>query len=199
MSFFSRLFGSVASAVIRPLKIQDPTIGFLNLCGDSATRLLESDKQALGPLFRKVRVSESLPPPQCDVLFIYCRLSPEADASDAIYSPRDLIKSARAYVAVFAMENDPNAYIRRIGKRTDWPANIVMVLNRNGDKFAAFFQQLFTAMFDGLPMPMAWVQLAPQGRSPKHADNPSSIYVAEAGNVMFTRTSNHRWSGDDVK
>jgi len=199
VSLFSKLFGGIASAVTatltRPLRIQDPSIGFLNLCGESGARLLEADKQALGPLFSQVRVSDSLPPPQCEVLFIYCRLSPQADASDPISSPRGVIKSARAYIAVFALENDPNAYIQRMGKRTDWGANIVMVTNRNGDRFAAFFQQLFTAMFKGQTMPMAWVQIAPQGPSLKHAENPSSIFAAEAGHVTFARTSNNRWRG----
>src|SRR5262249_36578792 len=159
MSLFSKLFGGGGSAatttVRRPLKIQDPTVGFLNLSGEAGARLLEADKQALGPLFGQVRVSDSLPPPQCEVLFIYSRLSPQADASDPIGSPRDLIKSAHAYIAVFASENDPNAYIKRMGKRGEWGANLVMVINRNGDKFAPFFERLFTSMFEGQTMPMA--------------------------------------------
>jgi len=193
MSLFSKLFRSRARAVTttvnRPLTIHDPTIGFLNLLGADGTGLLEADKGALGPLFSHVKVSDSLPAPECDVLFIYCRLSPESDASDPVASPRDLIKSARAYVAVFASENDPDAYIRRMGRRSDWGANIVMVLKRNGDSFAAFFQQLFTAMFEGQTMPTAWVRLAPQGPATRHAENPSSIFAAEAGHLRFTRTA----------
>jgi hypothetical protein len=199
MGLLAKLFGkrasSVRTTVNRPLKIHDPTIGFLNLCGDVGTRLLEADKSALGPLFSQIKVSDELPSPQCDVLFIYCRLSSRPDASETIASPRDLIKSARAYIAVFASENDSTAYITRMGKRTDWGANIVMVLNRNGDKFAAFFLRLFTSMFEGQSMPMAWVQLAPQGPSPKGAENPSSIFAAEAGHVTFTRTDNNPWRG----
>jgi hypothetical protein len=195
MNFLSKLFGgralTVRTTVNRPLRIQDPTIGFLNLCGESGARLLEADKQALGPLFGQTKVSDTLPPPQCQVLFIYCKLSPEADASDQIASPRDLIKSAHAYIAVFAFENGGNAYIKRMGKRADWGANIVMVLNRNGDKFAVFFKHLFAAMFEGQTMPVAWVQLAPQGPSPKHDDMPSSIFAAEAGHVTFSRTGNN--------
>jgi hypothetical protein len=112
-----------------------------------------------------------------------------------IASPRDLIKAAHAYIAVFASENDSNAYIKRMGRRTDWGANVVMVLDRNGDKFAAFFQKLFTEMFEGQTMPIAWVGLAPQGHSPRHADNPSSIFAAEAGHVTFNRTANNSWKG----
>jgi hypothetical protein len=194
MSLLSKLFGSrtssVRTTVNRPLKIHDPTIGFLNLRGEVGAQLLEADKLALGPLFSRTQVSDRLPPPQCDVLFIYCGLSPQLGASEPIASPRNLIKAARAYIAVFASENDSNAYINHMGKRTDWGANIVMVLSRNGDKFATFFQHLFAAMFEGQSMPLAWVQLAPQGPSPKHDENPSSIFAAEAGHVTFTRTAN---------
>src|SRR5215469_16245809 len=102
MSLLSKLFGSrtssVRTTVTQPLKIHDPTIGFLNLCGEAGAGLLEADKQALGPLFSQTKVSDRLPPPPCDVLFIYCTLRPEADALDPIASPRDLIKAARAYV-----------------------------------------------------------------------------------------------------
>jgi hypothetical protein len=199
MGLLSKLFGSptrsVRTTVNRPLEIQDPTIGFLNLCGEDGVPLLEDDKRALGPLFSQTKVSDRLPPPQCDVLFIYCTLNLEAGVSDPIASPRSLIKAACAYIAVFASENDGKAYIARMGKRTDWGANIVMVLNRNGDKFAAFFQHLFAAMFEGQSMPMAWVQLAPQGPSPKHDEMPSSIFAAEAGHVTFARTANNRWRG----
>jgi hypothetical protein len=143
----------------------------------------------------KRRSVTGFPHQGCDVLFIYCNLRPEADASDPIASPRNLIKAARAYIAVFASENDPKAYVERMGKRTDWGANIVVVLNRNGDKFAPFFQHLFTAMFEGQSMPMAWVQLAPQGPSPRQDENPGSIFAAEAGHVTFARSANDRWRG----
>jgi len=199
VGLLSKLFGSptrsVRTTINRPLEIQDPTIGFLNLCGEPGLLLLEADKQALAPLFSQTKVSDKLPPPQCDVLFIYCNLNLEAGASDPIASPRSLIKEARAYIAVFASENGAKAYMARMGKRTDWGANIVMVLNRNGEKFAAFFQQLFTAMFEGQSMPMTWVQLATQGSSPKHDENPGSIFAAAAGHVTFARTSNNRWRG----
>jgi hypothetical protein len=192
-NLLSKLFGSRTSSVrttlAKPLKIQDPTIGFLNLGGETGAGLLEADRQALGPLFREAKARDRLPPPLCDVLFIYCNFSPQGTSSEAVASPRDLIKAAHAYIAVFASENDGDAYIKRMGKRSEWGANIVMVLNRNGDKFTAFFQRLFTAMFEGQTMPMAWVQLAPQGPSPKHAENPSSIFAAEAGHITFTRTA----------
>lgn len=199
MNLLTKLFGiraqAVRTAVDRPLKVHDPSIGFLNLCGEAGAQLLETDKRTLGPLFCQTKVRDGLPPPQCDVLFIYCDLSPKGHISEPVALPRDLIKSARAYIAVFASENDPNAYINRMGKRTDWGANIVMVLNRNGDRFAAFFQHLFTAMFAGQSMPMAWVQLVPQGPSPKHNETPTSIFAAEAGHVTFIRTANNRLGG----
>jgi hypothetical protein len=67
------------------------------------------------------------------------QVEPRPDASESIASPHDLIKSARAYIAVFASENESKAYIHCMGKRADWGANIVMVPNCKDDKFAAFF------------------------------------------------------------
>lgn len=199
MSLLSKLFGartsSVRTTVNRPLRLSEPTIGFLNLSGTAAAQLLEADSRALGSLFSQTRVSDTLPPPQCDVLFIYCSLNPQGNATDATLSPRNLIKAARAYIAVFASENDPNAYIKCMRKRTDWGANIVMVVNRNGEKFAQFFTRLFTAMYEGQTMPMAWIQLAPQGPSPKHDENPSSIFSAEAGHITFARSADNTSRG----
>jgi len=191
MSLLSKLLGrrswSVHTTLDRPLEIHGPTIGFLNLSGAAGARLLEADKCALGPLFSETRVSNGLPPPHCDVLFIYWKLNPEADAPGLAVFPRDVIRAAHAYIAVFALENDSKVYIEHIGKRSDWGANIVMVLDRNGDKFAGFFARLFAAMFENQSMLMAWIQLAPQGPSPKHAEMPSSILTAEAGHITFNR------------
>jgi hypothetical protein len=202
MGLFSKFFGSglrtIPTTLADPLNLQNPTFGFLNLAGEVGAGLLAADQRALGPLFSHSKVSQQLPPPQCEVLFVYVRLSPEGDPSEASTSPRSLIKAAHAYVAVFALENDGNTYVKRMGKRSDWGANIVMILNRNGDKFAMFFRHLFEAMFEGQTMPMAWVQLAPQGPSPKHAENPSSIFAAEAGHIRFTRTADPRGGGLDA-
>jgi hypothetical protein len=69
--------------------------------------------------------------------------------------------------------------------RSGHPAvNLVIVINRNGQAFSRFFKSLFEDMWAGIPMPLAWVKLAPQGPN-QRADIPGSICVMEAGQVVF--------------
>jgi hypothetical protein len=190
MGFLSKLFGgetsTVTTTVGRPLEIHDPVIGFLNLLGPAGSQLSDADQHVFGPLFKHIQVSDKLPP-RCEVLFIYCNVKAQGDASTPLSTPRDLIKAAGAYIAVFASENDSNAYIKCVGKRTDWGANIVMVLERNSDKFALFFSRLFAEMFEGRSMLLAWGDLAPQGPSAKHGDLPRTVLAAEVGHITFQR------------
>jgi hypothetical protein len=65
----------------------------------------------------------------------------------------------------------------------------VMCLDRRGDRFARFFCEFFSAMFDGTPMPVAWVNLAPQRPGEDHVDGPESIMSAEAGQIVFARSA----------
>jgi hypothetical protein len=65
-------------------------------------------------------------------------------------------------------------------------ANLVMTLDRKGGAFPGFFRRLFSAMFEGASMPVAWARLAPQ-HAPAHADAPETIFAAERGQVTFAR------------
>jgi hypothetical protein len=123
--------------------------------------------------------------PRCDVLFLYCSLDAQGNIVDSPNTIRGLIKDAGAYVAVVASENKPDSYIKGMGSRNDWHANIALVIDRKADKFAIFFRHLFEAMFNGQSMLMAWVELAPQIPSHDHPDAPGTIMVAEAGHVTF--------------
>jgi len=98
---------------------------------------------------------------------------------------RELVKSAGAHVAVIASENSADAYIKGVGRRTDWSANIAMIVNRKDDRFALFFYRLFEEMFKGRSMLMVWAELAPQIPGRAHTEVPDSIMTAEAGHVTF--------------
>jgi hypothetical protein len=188
MNFLSRIFSrSRPSSVQRttasqPLRIANPAIGFLNHAGAAGALLSQADQRVLVPLFKELRTSEDLPP-RCDVLFLYRNINPEGSTSTP--AVRELIKSAGARVAVIASENSADAYIKSVGRRTDWFANIVMVVNRKDDKFGLFFQRLFAEMFKGRSMLMVWAELAPQIPGRTHADVPDSIMAAEAGHITF--------------
>jgi len=164
------------------LRIEKPTIGFLNHAGAAGALLSQADQRVLSSLFKEVRTSEDLPP-RCDVLFLYSTVNVQGPISTPAI--RELIKSAGAYVAVIASENGADAYIKSVGRHTDWSANIVMIVNRKDDKFALFFHRLFAEMFKGRSMLMVWAELAPQIPGSAHSDVPDSIMAAEAGHITF--------------
>lgn len=60
-----------------------------------------------------------------------------------------MIKNAGAYVAVVAAENPPEAYVKGMGHKGDWSANIVMTIDRRGLKFSEFFARLFESCSTG--------------------------------------------------
>jgi hypothetical protein len=188
MTFLSRLFfrdrqsSFQRTTADRPLRIANPVIGFLNHAGTAGALLSEADQRVLSPLFKVLRTSEDLTP-RCDVLFLYRNINPEGPTSAPAI--RELIKSAGAYVAVIASDNSAEAYIKSVGRRTDWFANIAMIVDRKDDKFALFFYRLFEEMFKGRSMLMVWAELAPQIPGRTHTDVPDSIMAAEAGHITF--------------
>jgi hypothetical protein len=188
MTFLSRLFShgdkssSRRTTADRPLRIANPAIGFLNRAGDAGALLSRADQRVLSPLFKVLVTSEDLPP-RCDVLFLYYTIDLEAPASAPTI--RELIKSAGACIAVIASENSADAYIKSVGRRTDWFANIAMIVNRKNDNLALFFHRLFEEMFKGRSMLIIWAELAPQIPGRTHTDVPDSIMAAEAGHVTF--------------
>jgi hypothetical protein len=192
MTFLSRLFSRGGKSSFqrttadRPLRIASPVIGFLNHAGAVGELLSQADQRVLSPLFKVVKTSEDLPP-RCDVLFLYCTINVEGPMSAPAI--RELVKSAGAYVAVIASENSAEAYIKSVGRRTDWFANIAMIVDRKDDKFALFFYRLFAEMFKGRSMLMVWAELAPQIPGGTHADVPDSIMAAEAGHITFQENS----------
>ncbi|MEA5115289.1 MAG: hypothetical protein VB050_14810 [Geobacteraceae bacterium] len=192
MGFLSNLFGGKKTEVRKtthehPFHIENPTIGFLNLLGKDAAEVVAADTASLSPLFQDYRVSTDLPP-RCQVLFIYCDIGSTGRIVGANKTLRELIKDAGAYVAVVASENDTEAYIKAMEGRNDWNANIVLSMDRNGEKFAEFFSKLFSAMFKGTSMLIAWVELVPQIPGYDHPDAPGTIMAAEAGHIVFKRS-----------
>jgi len=191
MGFLSKLLSSPTTKVVkttadRPHRISNPTIGFLNLQGATGMALAHSDRSVLGPLFGQVRESTS-EVPRCEVLFIYCTIHPDGTVVGSLQPIREVIKKAGAYVAVLAAENSPEAYVKGMGQKGDWFANIVMTIDRKGAKFSEFFARLFEAMFKRRSMLLTWVQLVPQIPGRDHPDAPSTIMAAEAGHLTFER------------
>jgi hypothetical protein len=187
MGFLSSLFGAnrtQSTTADNPLRLKDPTVGFLNLMGETGAEFIESDAYILSPLFGRTLKSSSTVP-LCEVLFIYCELDSDGRIKGHGGMATDLIKSARAYVAVFASANSADSYIKAVKPRKDWQANVTMVLDRRGDKLALFFQKIFTGMFAGRSMLSLWVEFSPQGQGPWQAESPGTILAAMAGHITF--------------
>ena len=172
-----------------PYIIPKPKLGMWNLIGDAGAALLAQDQADLGPLFANSVQVGTQSVPRCNVLFLYCALDASTRVAGQSFSMRDVIKAARAHIAVLAADI-PTAVLssREFGQslsaRNDWPANIVITLNRNGEHFGRFFKELFSQMQAGVTMPMAWVTLAPQGPV-QRKDIPGSICLMEAGHIAF--------------
>ena len=168
----------------RPLVINSPRLGILNLKGEAAEQLITADVDALMPVMGSpVRGSASAP--FCDVLFIYCDIAPDGRISNFSGTLRDLIQTLRAPLVVVASENSGDAYISATKGQRHGRANLVMTLSRRGGAFPAFFARIFAEMKRGVSMPVAWARLAPQGPVKEHENLPSTIFACEAGQMVF--------------
>ncbi len=99
------------------------------------------------------------------------------------------LSRAGAKLIVFASENSVESYIAAFPakQRTGFvEPNLVLTLERKGEKFVSFFGSLFKLMAKGLTMPLAWVKLAPQGGDgPKMQELPETIFEANLGQIKF--------------
>lgn len=173
----------------KPPVIDQPKIAFLNLAGASCATMAAEDCAVIGELFgRNVQVATVSVP--CDVLFFYCRFEPSGKIVGQQASLRSLIRDSTARVVVVASEVpadflfNPEFRAAAFGKGDNPPVNLVITGNRNGTNFGRFFRSLFGMMWKGVSMPMAWVELAPQG--PVQPDNiPGTVCILEAGQIAF--------------
>lgn len=161
-------------------RIEDPTIGFLNLAGEGALGLMEEDKNHLEDLFFSVSVRSS-DPPRCNVLFLYCDL--KANETNPLWL-LEIARSSGAVIIIIANEND-SEYCLKITNKAAKGVNLVMTLDRKGTCFAKFFRKIFELMLNGATMPTAWAQLAPQYPKDSHQGCPETFFFCGAGQIAF--------------
>jgi ribosomal protein L30E len=184
-----------AEIATQPPVIDLPKIAFLNLAGTSCATIVAEDRAVIGELFgRNVQVT-TVPIP-CDVLFLYCSFDPSGRIVGQQETVRSLIRDSEARVAVIASQVPTDLLSNRefqaaLAEGDNPPVNLVMTLNRNGENFGGFFKSLFQMMWTGVPMPMAWVQLAPQGPNQRD-DIPGTICLMEAGQIAFATGARSR-------
>jgi hypothetical protein len=189
VSILSKLFGretttkTIKTTASAPYRISKPVAGFFCVTPELQP-LMEADKTALGHLFHETR-SSTTEITRCHILFLYCTVSADGALPGLQTRIRDLVKAAGACIAIVASENAGDNYMHALNPKNDWPANIVLVVDRRGAVFTTFFQKLFEAMIGGTSMLMAWVELAPQIANHDHPECPVSIMLAEAGHVAL--------------
>ena len=173
-----------------PYVISNPSLAFVNLAGNEGKDLMEKDRAALEDIFRdNIQIADRTLP-RCNVLFLYCALEVSGRIAGASFNYRDLIKGAGAHIAVLAsgipsvLLSNPE-FIKSLPSGPDWPANIVITLNRNGEHFGRFFHQLFALMQQGTSMLMAWVQLASGAPLITDTDAYDIISTGTAGGAGF--------------
>lgn len=189
VNILSKLFGrsdkpkTIKTTASAPLRIANPVAGFICLAPDQEP-LMDADKAALESLFHEAHSStaEIIP---CHVLFLYCKLGPDGRLPGLAMRLRDFIKASGACVAIVASDNDGKHYVEALNPKNDWPANIVLVVDRRGPVFVGFFRKLIEAMKEGRSMLSAWVELAPQVPNQAHPACPISLMVAEAGHIAL--------------
>jgi hypothetical protein len=164
--------------------IRTPVLGVLRLDAAAGRLWKTEDAPTLALLFNEVRESDR-DIPRCDVLFIYGTLDAAGRFGGRNLALRDIIRDAGAKVVVVASPNPGPHYIAAAPKTGYGMANLVMVLDRKGSAFPSFFRQLFSSMFEGVPMPEAWTRMAPQVRGAPHPGLPDSIFACELGPLTF--------------
>jgi hypothetical protein len=165
-----------------------PRLGSLCLSPSAGLLWANQDRQLLTPLFGDVRESRTTPP-SCDVLLIYGKIDDKGRFPGTELGLREIIRDSGAKIVVVASENPGPNYVVA-GKRTGYGlANLVMTLDRKGNALPTFLVRLFTAMQQGVPMPKAWVSLAPQSARAPHANLPETIFACELGDVALPAAS----------
>lgn len=170
----------------KPIEISSPSIGFLNLMGESAQAWVSADAEALRPMFSSISESVTLET-SLDVLLIYGEIAIDGDIKNCKKSLRELIRDSGSKIVVFANDNPAENYIAATKPDDGYgQANLVMTLSRNGESFTDFFEQLFGMMFGGVTMPVAWCELCPQipGQHPEGL--PDTIFSCELGQLKFS-------------
>jgi len=179
--FFSKAMGSFRR---HTFVIKSPRLGILNLKGAAAAGDIAVDRSAISTFFLSVEQSEGVVP-SCDVLFLYCDLTPDGAVIASESSFREIIRDSGATVAVVASDNSGDRYIAA-GKPAPYGmANLAMTIDRRGNAFPSFYKRLFDYMSQGISMPVAWVKIAPQIPGMDHQDCPGGIFSCERGQVTF--------------
>lgn len=174
-----------------------PTRVLVCTLGDSFRTMRDSDAAAYRRWYKCVdiaafdTVSELLAATRLgnDIIHLSASLGPGGwlSASDARVLGTDLIaKCSEQQVKLLwiASENKPDDYVsgfRAAGKRL----NLVMTLDRNGESFTSFLNELLSRISQGARLPNAWAAMAPQVPGSVRPGQPGCIFFAGWPDASF--------------
>ena len=195
MGFLDRLLGRKPASAGRQRVIQagplpskyvisQPRLGVLNLIGAAAASIKAEDVAAFGSKFRSIVEAVGQPPP-CDVLLLNAGIGRDGKIEVTSSGLREIIRDAKAIIVLIATDNPPDSYMVAAKREAYGQANLVMTIERKGSAFPNFFEKLFQLMRQGMTMPVAWNELAPQIPGLEHKDCPGCIFACECGQIGF--------------
>jgi len=127
-----------------------------------------------------------------DIVHMFSRCSPDgvlSDLEEGTADGTDLIRACVKYgtkLLWIATANDSSCYIKGFRAKGS-PLNLIMTLNRRGDRFPDFLDRLLSRVSSGEKLPQAWMALAPQKGGPPTSDLPDCIFFAPGPPLSLKR------------
>lgn len=151
--------------------ITNPVLGAINLEGLGVEDTVEKDLEILGPYFDDVRRSDDVPP-LCDVLLLYGELNSSGALKNSAKPAHEIVRDAGASVLIIAINNPIENYSAML-KGSFGSLTLIMTLERRQWRFASCLAKIFEQMKnDGVTLPRAWINIAPQHNAAVHEDLP---------------------------
>lgn len=156
-----------------------------NFLGAPGQSLIEQDATALTPILgNPTRTTGDVPP--CDILFVYANIRPDGSLENSARGLPELMQDSASRIVIVASDNGLKGYVSdddikgyvRAAHRPHAHVNLVMTFDRRGEGFATFFVELFSRMRRGVPMTVAWAQLA------KPRGGPIALFIADQPIVL---------------
>lgn len=164
---------------------------------------LDRDAKIYSAIYRSVNVVRTGKPYELlnaisensyDIVHLFCEIDKEGNLigeHDARLQGGSLLETCRkanVKLLVMANNNGSDNYIKAFTgsrKPQGLRLNLVMTLDRKGDKFPTFLEGLLQRMSKGMTMPEAWVELAPQIPGKPQGNVPDTIFSADRGEVKL--------------
>jgi hypothetical protein len=122
-----------------------------------------------------------------DIVHLFTLVGPDGTIAGSATTGTELIEKCTIWetkLLIIASENNPDGYIKDF-KTNGQLINLVLTIDRRGEKFRTFVGDLLREMRGGMSMPLAWVKVAPQIPGQDHPDAPSTIFFAGLGQTRF--------------